>query len=335
MITAKDIGKLFQEARKLKGLSVHEAYQRSRIHPKVIEDIEAGVFDRLNKLYLKSFLKKYASFLGLNPEDMVKKFETISKKIPETEFDLSGLDKREKSEKKPEPTEPIFAKPQTSILKKPKLPKLKKPHIKIPEFKVPKLSIRKISLTKETMQTIIVVVLSIVLVVLVFVLMGMLKDRMVNGRPAKRTIAVSRTEKSAKSENKKLVKKEQPVAKIKTEKAPEKVSSKGIAEKVIDVFTKDSSNVNLSKVVLKLKARDKAWVQIKEGDSIIYDGIMETGESKTWESNGVLLIWTGKAGELEFNINTRKLGIIATGVVKNIKVSSKGIQIDDTWIEKI
>jgi cytoskeletal protein RodZ len=89
MITSKEIGKIFSEARQEKGMSRDEASEKSRIHPNVIKDIETGVFDRLGKTYLRSFLKKYAVFLGLNPEGIIQKYESISAQIPGREFSLS------------------------------------------------------------------------------------------------------------------------------------------------------------------------------------------------------------------------------------------------------
>jgi cytoskeletal protein RodZ len=84
---AKEIGNICKEAREKLGMSVEEANKRSRIHINVINDIESGVFDRLGKLYLKSFLKKYAAFLNLDAGSILEKFDGAVTQIPETEFD--------------------------------------------------------------------------------------------------------------------------------------------------------------------------------------------------------------------------------------------------------
>lgn len=88
MSTPKEIGKIFAEARKARGLSVDEAYRASRMHPNVIKDIESGIFDRLGKAYIKSFIKKYSDFLELDTEDIVRQYESVSSGIPVREFEL-------------------------------------------------------------------------------------------------------------------------------------------------------------------------------------------------------------------------------------------------------
>jgi len=79
MMTPKELGKLFKDKRETLGMSRKDAYERSRLHPNVISDIEDGIHDRLGKLYVKSFIKKYAVFLGMDVEDITKKFDSIGK----------------------------------------------------------------------------------------------------------------------------------------------------------------------------------------------------------------------------------------------------------------
>jgi transcriptional regulator with XRE-family HTH domain len=105
---SKEIGKIFREAREKMGLSVEEANERSRIHINVINDIESGVFDRLGKLYLRSFLKKYADFLKLDRKEMVEKFENVASNIPETEFDPDIKKRNEDREAKIVDTEKMI-----------------------------------------------------------------------------------------------------------------------------------------------------------------------------------------------------------------------------------
>ncbi|MDP8257891.1 MAG: DUF4115 domain-containing protein [Candidatus Aadella gelida] len=84
----KELGKIFSDAREKKHLTINEVSARSLISFRVIKDIETGVLDRIGKPYLKSFMKKYATFLGLDVEDILKKYEKISLKVPGMEFSL-------------------------------------------------------------------------------------------------------------------------------------------------------------------------------------------------------------------------------------------------------
>ena len=105
MVTAKELGNTFKEARESRSLSVEEAYRQSRIHPRVIMDIESGTFDQMGKIYLKSFLKKYSIFLGLDPDEMVREYEVVSSEIPDREFNLDEIEEEKKEE---EPVLPVL-----------------------------------------------------------------------------------------------------------------------------------------------------------------------------------------------------------------------------------
>ncbi|MDD3089361.1 MAG: DUF4115 domain-containing protein, partial [Candidatus Omnitrophica bacterium] len=80
-------------------------------------------------------------------------------------------------------------------------------------------------------------------------------------------------------------------------------------------------------ISLKLRANGKVWVQVKKGDKNLYAGVMDKGDSGAWRSDVPLTVWTGKGENLVFVLNNRDLGVVAEGVVKNIKVSAEGIKI--------
>ncbi len=97
-ITPKEIGKIFTKAREKLNLSIDQAYVESRIHPNVIKDLENGVFDRIGKVYIKSFIKKYSIFLKLDPAEMLEKYGAIENALPAREFDLSLPEENEQKE---------------------------------------------------------------------------------------------------------------------------------------------------------------------------------------------------------------------------------------------
>jgi len=82
----EDIGRTFAEARRNKGLSVEDISRTTRIHPKVIRDIEGGVLDRLGKPYIKGFLKKYSKALGLDEGEILRRYEKAASSMPAKEF---------------------------------------------------------------------------------------------------------------------------------------------------------------------------------------------------------------------------------------------------------
>jgi cytoskeletal protein RodZ len=138
MVTSKEIGNKFKEKRKALGVSVEDASTQSRIHSNVIADIENGVFDRLDKLYIKSFLKKYAAFLGIDEKSVIEQYNKISCALPEKEFTFV-IEKEEKRTPVTLPTLP--------------------------------------PISKEQLQKILIAASSVVLVMLMFVLIGTMKSK--------------------------------------------------------------------------------------------------------------------------------------------------------------
>lgn len=82
----EDIGRTFVEARRNRGLSVEDISRTTRIHSRVIKDIEGGVLDRLGKPYIKGFLKKYSKALDLDEAEIIRKYEKAAASMPAKEF---------------------------------------------------------------------------------------------------------------------------------------------------------------------------------------------------------------------------------------------------------
>lgn len=271
MITTKEIGRVLREEREERQLSVDEVSRSTRIHANVIKDIESGIFDRIGMIYLKSFLKKYSDFLGLDTESIMKKYDSISSSIPTREFNVD-IDIEE-----PEDKENPFA-----------------------------------TTTEKKIQIALVAFLSVVLIVLVFVLIGMMRTRL--SKPVTRKALVKEV----------AAKPAQPVKKeTQTKKKPAVVTQKPAPVKEI------AGAVNLT-----LKARGEVWLRVTRGEKRLFDGFLKNGETKSWQADGPLTVWTGKADMLDFIVNGREVGTVAAGVVRNIKVSSEGVQVGDAWVKR-
>ncbi|MFH1309668.1 MAG: RodZ domain-containing protein [Candidatus Omnitrophota bacterium] len=98
MVLRQEIGKVYAETRKKQNITVSEAYAKSRIHPKIINNIETGQFDKIEKPYLKSFLKKYAVFLGIDPNVIIEEYNAISSSLPEKGFQVAKKGEHKKEE---------------------------------------------------------------------------------------------------------------------------------------------------------------------------------------------------------------------------------------------
>lgn len=64
-----------KEARIKNNLTIKQLSAKTRIDLKFLEAMEEGNFSFLPDLYVKAFVKEYASFTGLNPEIILKKYE--------------------------------------------------------------------------------------------------------------------------------------------------------------------------------------------------------------------------------------------------------------------
>ncbi|MFA6636976.1 MAG: RodZ domain-containing protein [Candidatus Omnitrophota bacterium] len=272
------LGKLFREKREKMDLSREDVSGKTYINIGVITDIEEGIFDKLSPVYMKSFIKKYSEFLGLDGNDMLKKYEGISGKVLVKEFVVeSGPPAKEKKSE-------------------------------IPESPVPR---------GKKLRTVTAVILLGVLVILMVTLINVTKKVLMS--PPRKVPVVAPTRPAA------FRREAEPVKIIKAE--PEKV-----VKQVVTSKTETKSPVKNGSVTLTLKARDRVWVQVTSlsGDKI-FDGFLNSGDSRTWKSENTLRVWTGKGSMLDFTVNGRDLGVIVPGVAKNIQISSEGVLIDNDW----
>jgi cytoskeletal protein RodZ len=74
----ESIGEKLRKARVKKKLSVAQVSKASKIHSKVINNIEDDLWENFSSpLYARSFLKKYAEFLNLDSGELVKKYDSL------------------------------------------------------------------------------------------------------------------------------------------------------------------------------------------------------------------------------------------------------------------
>ena len=78
------IGSQLKKARQKKQLTINEVYQRTRISPDTLSALEDDNLQKLPEpIYVRSFLKEYARFLGLDTEAILKEYaDTASMKGP-------------------------------------------------------------------------------------------------------------------------------------------------------------------------------------------------------------------------------------------------------------
>jgi len=109
----KEIGESLKEARENIGLSIDEVSTDLKLRPSQLENIEQGNIDAFKDIfYLKSLIKEYAKYLGMNYEDMVDEFnEYLFDKT--SKISLDDIKKAKKKEQKKAKKEDRIASPYT------------------------------------------------------------------------------------------------------------------------------------------------------------------------------------------------------------------------------
>jgi len=71
-----DLGQLLREAREQKGVSLEQVEEATRIRQKFLQALEEGNFGALPaETYAKGFLRTYAMYLELDPEELMALYE--------------------------------------------------------------------------------------------------------------------------------------------------------------------------------------------------------------------------------------------------------------------
>jgi len=77
------LGQLLREAREAKGLTLTEVEGETRIRLSYLEALEAEEFDRLpGEVYVRGFLRNYAQFLGLKSEEVLAQYSGEEETVP-------------------------------------------------------------------------------------------------------------------------------------------------------------------------------------------------------------------------------------------------------------
>ena len=89
----KPISVVLKEARQSKGLSLEEAYKATKIHPKILHALEEGTTLGLSHIYVKSYIKIYAKYLGVSHHELDRYFHSpvVIPKEKRIKLDISTI----------------------------------------------------------------------------------------------------------------------------------------------------------------------------------------------------------------------------------------------------
>ena len=87
------IGAVLKEARTKKSISLEDVQSKTKIHPRVLQLLEEDKFEKLpSPLFVKSFLKSYAEFLEIQPDELLTTYEKEKQKDPEQILFIKSAD---------------------------------------------------------------------------------------------------------------------------------------------------------------------------------------------------------------------------------------------------
>ena len=80
-----ELGEMLRKAREAKGLSLEQVEEATKIIRSYLQALEDEEFDRLPApVYVKGFLKNYASYLGLDPQEVLSLYSASTAPTPAT-----------------------------------------------------------------------------------------------------------------------------------------------------------------------------------------------------------------------------------------------------------
>ncbi len=80
-----ELGKKLREAREAKGLSLEQVEEETKIVSSYLQALEEEEFERLPApVYVKGFLRNYASYLGLDPQEVLSLYSASAAPTPVT-----------------------------------------------------------------------------------------------------------------------------------------------------------------------------------------------------------------------------------------------------------
>lgn len=88
-----ELGQRLKERREALGLTIEDVAKETRIKPKFIEALEKGDYNLLpGDIFARGFIRNYASFLGLDPEEMLKLYSEERGRSPAPEAAPTGTE---------------------------------------------------------------------------------------------------------------------------------------------------------------------------------------------------------------------------------------------------
>ncbi|MDP2913705.1 MAG: helix-turn-helix domain-containing protein [Candidatus Omnitrophota bacterium] len=300
-ISIVEIGVRLKEAREKRSLTIDQAQKQTRIHSKVLIALEEGKCDdMLNTTYVKSFLKKYSSYLGLDSVDILKGYLALHSGPA-----AQGAAAMKKEAAKDSAGTPVLG-------------------------HRPEAAAGTANFTKF-----IFAAMSLFLITALLFL-GFLLWKKTIGSMAKpkfvRAVRESHVSNGIKTARASYQKKPQAAAAVSKQKKSLKIADLKLKEVSRSEGAKQepvarasySKNTSFN---LAIKVKEPVLIQLKKDGVLLFKRVLSKGDMESYRVNEVINIYVAKAEAIELVLNGRVLNVPARGIVRNLEVKRNGITI--------
>jgi len=269
------VGAWLRETRQQRGLSLAEVEEATRIRRKFLQALEDEDFDALPaEVHVRGFLRLYAQFLGLDPEEVLSRYEG----------------------KTAQPEEPVMAKVQPpaerarSTLFRP---------VDIP-FAVEPAPPRRVSPR-------VIVISAVILALLIVGAWGAWTyglPLLTRQPEATATVTVTPSATSV------ALATDTPLPPTFTPTAPAVLILPTPTPWPTPTprLIPTPTAMTARRIVLEMTVVERAWVQVRVDGEIAFEGILEAGEERRWVARGHMALRCGNAGGVELTVNGEPLG---------------------------
>ncbi|GEM_PF-487049 len=313
--TMVSIGEKIRKAREGKSLTIDQVQKETHIHSSVLNGIEQGHLDpALTPTYVRSYLKKYSQFLGLDPNEIVNEYSQLS----------------------PKPS----AKPQAPQIVKPKEP--------VPAKRVDITGFVKIG------KMIVFIAIGILIIRFMAVKAGeyfkkhskpkapvVTKKKALPAAPVKpgKTLKKQPDKKKAikpaapKSGSREALQKKAGIVKSEEKKdARETAFSEPRVLQVISApesppVARDISKPKPDSFSLVLRIKAAVLIEAKKDGLTLFKNVMYAGMEKTFNADEKIELLIAKGEAVELILDGKSLGSPGRGVFRDIEITKKGMKV--------
>jgi cytoskeletal protein RodZ len=289
-VVMQTMGHILKKTREGKSLTIEQVNKKTKIHSDVLNALEEGRCDQiLSYTYVKSFLKKYCAFLGLDPVEIFSEYSTA---------------RHEKVADKPMQLKPAqIVKEKSAPIVKEKLVEApaKKPAIPItmPSFEIPKEMYRYAVITGAV-------------VVSIAVIFGI-------GFIGKKVVGAFR---HGRNENSvyTIQQKKKPASATASARSGATKKAEG-SSSFKEVAVPQDSPISVA-----IKTKKSVLVKIRKDGVLIAERVLPKGSREIFKANDNLDLYIAKGEAVDIIINGKPLGSPGKGI-KYLEITRKGMKV--------